>query len=135
LGYALLPADDASGRVYTADVTSLQIGFDGEALARQELMRLGYMVLESNFRCQWGELDVVCVEGGDLVFVEVKTRQTTRYGNPIEAVTTGKLLRLRRAAEYYKLTHHGVPDSLRFDVVTVSGSRLSDVQIYRNVGS
>lgn len=98
----------------------LQTGQRGEAAAQQYLRLHGYDLIETNYRSgRWGEIDIICRHQGDLVFVEVKTRAGAAYGFPIEAVTPAKRHKLRRAAEYYKLTHPDTPNSLRFDVVCV----------------
>lgn len=112
---------------------NLSTGFAGEAAAQQALLQWGYTILDTNVRSgRWGELDVVCLEGGDLVFVEVKTRMNENFGGGVEAVTPGKLQRLQRAAQFFKLTHPETPDSMRFDVVVVDGQHR--MQIYRNIG-
>lgn len=115
---------------------NLQIGFDGEAAAKRYVESLGYRVIEQNYRSgRWGELDIVCIDDEDLVFVEVKTRSGQQYGQPIEAMTYGKLQRIMRTAQHFKLTHPDTPDSMRFDVVTVDvDSRgASKIELYRNV--
>lgn len=81
-------------------------------------------------------MDLIALEGGDLVFIEVKTRTDTQYGLPIEAVSYGKQQRLRRAAQYYKMTHPHTPESLRFDVVAIleSDGRLKpETRLYKNI--
>ena len=114
-----------------------QTGRRGENLAAEFLARQGYTIIGQNVRSgRWGELDLVCVHNGDLVFVEVKTRFGEQYGLPIEAVSKGKQLRLRRAAQYYKLQHPETPDSLRFDVVAIklaAGSGKPEIQLYKNI--
>ena len=116
-----------------------QIGQQGESLAATWLVQKGYTILGYNVRSgRWGELDLVCIEDGDLVFVEVKTRTDTTFGQPIEAVSLGKRRRLKRAAEYYKMTHPNTPDSMRFDVVTILPSDgLAGVKLtlYKNIDS
>jgi putative endonuclease len=81
---------------------------------------VGRLLADRNWRCRDGELDIVALEGRTVVFVEVKTRSTTLFGDPAESVSEAKASRIRRLAvqwlrEHPELRHHGV----RFDVVTV----------------
>jgi putative endonuclease len=96
------------------------VGRFGEQLAAEALVGAGLVVLERNWRCPDGELDIVATEGPVLVFVEVKTRSTLAYGDPAEAVNRAKAARLRRLAVRWLAAH---PDQhwpeLRFDVVAV----------------
>lgn len=96
------------------------LGQWGEGLAVQHLQAQGFEVLDRNWRCREGELDIVAREGGSLVFVEVKTRSGSRYGEPTEAVTPTKARRIRGLAVQW-LGSKRPPGSweLRFDVVSV----------------
>lgn len=77
------------------------------------------VVLERNYRCAAGEIDLVCVDGGQLVFCEVKTRSSKRWGGPEEAVRYAKQARYRRlAAEWIRERRPGAVQ-VRFDVVSV----------------
>lgn len=96
------------------------LGAEGEKMAVAYLAARGYRIRECNFRCRLGEIDLVAEEGGTLVFVEVKTRRSRRFGLPKEAVTPAKQARLRRIAEYYLLTHGGGDRPCRFDVLGVT---------------
>ncbi len=96
------------------------LGRYGEDLAAQHLRAAGLQVLDRNWRCREGELDVVARDGdGTVVFVEVKTRSTAAFGQPSEAVSRAKAARIRTLACRWLLQHPsgGVP--LRFDVVSV----------------
>ncbi|MDF2442032.1 MAG: putative endonuclease [Subtercola sp.] len=75
-----------------------ELGRRGEELAAQYLVEQGYGILERNWRCRQGEIDVVAEHEGVTVFVEVKTRSGLRYGHPFEAITIAKMARLRRLA-------------------------------------
>ncbi len=100
-----------------------QQGADGEALAVRFLERNGMKILERNYRYQRGEIDVIANDGGEVVFVEVKTRRSTAYGEPEEAVTPRKQEQLRALAEAY-LTERGIEDTpCRFDVVAILRQR------------
>lgn len=95
------------------------VGRDGEELARQWLERRGMEVLDANWRCPLGELDIVARDGDALVFVEVKTRSSTAFGHPAEAVTPRKLARLRRLAGAWLSEHEVHASGMRVDVVAI----------------
>jgi putative endonuclease len=95
------------------------VGAYGERVAVRHLEDAGYAVLDRNWRSRAGELDVVAVRGGVVVFVEVKCRRTAAFGVPLAAVTPGKAARLRAVATDW-LAAHGLADAaVRFDVVSV----------------
>ncbi|HSE70002.1 MAG TPA: YraN family protein [Nocardioidaceae bacterium] len=95
------------------------LGAYGEALAARHLVEQGMVLLDRNWRCDAGEIDLVLREGRVLVVCEVKTRSSTAYGSPLEGVTTRKAARLRRLAARW-LTEHGLrPDEVRIDLVGV----------------
>ena len=81
------------------------LGRRGEDLAAQFLADAGYTVIDRNWRCARGEIDLVALDGNDTVFVEVKTRSSTAFGHPFEAITTQKLARLRRLATAWCEAH------------------------------
>jgi putative endonuclease len=95
------------------------IGQYGERVAERYLVDCGLVILERNWRCRFGELDLVAQDGRVLVVCEVKTRSSTRYGDPAEAVIGVKAVRLRRLAERWRSEHRGSWSELRIDVVTV----------------
>lgn len=97
----------------------VSLGKRGEDLACAELERLGYAIVARRFRTRVGEIDIVARDGGVLVFVEVKTRRSTAFGTPLEAVTFTKRRRLcAMAGEYLARQARGA--RCRFDVVAVS---------------
>ncbi len=100
------------------------LGSWGEERAAEFLRRKGYKVLERNFRCPAGEVDIVAWEKGVLVFVEVKTRRGLAFGYPSEAVTPAKRKRLQRIAEHY-IRRRGIGQEIpvRFDVVSLIVSK------------
>jgi len=104
------------------------LGAAGEARAAAWYEANGYQVVARNWRCRDGELDLVVRRGRDLVFVEVKTRTTTRFGVPAEAVTPLKQRRLRGLAVRYVSETHTRADSLRFDVVAIVGGELEVIE-------
>jgi putative endonuclease len=95
------------------------LGRYGEAVAARHLSDTGMAILDRNWRCEQGELDLVAREGRTAVFVEVKTRRTERFGSPAEAVTPAKADRLRRLALRWLDEHQVRGVEIRFDVVSV----------------
>lgn len=95
------------------------VGGYGERMAERFLREQGMVVLERNWRCPLGEIDLVARDGDVLVVCEVKTRRGTAYGLPVEAVTRAKLARLRRLAAAWVCARGGSFDQVRIDVVGV----------------
>ncbi|MGA1795576.1 MAG: YraN family protein [bacterium] len=93
----------------------------GEQLALAHLIALGYTIEDRNYRCPFGEVDIIARDKEILVFVEVKTRISGRFGSPQEAVDLRKQRRLSRIALHYLACAHtrGNQDACRFDVVSV----------------
>ncbi|MBU7005438.1 YraN family protein [Phosphitispora fastidiosa] len=96
-----------------------EIGAIGEDIAANALIEHGYKILERNFRCRYGEIDIIAGFGDTVVFVEVKTRRNGRYGFPEEAVDYRKQKKLRLLAEYYLAKNRNLPRILRFDVYAI----------------
>jgi putative endonuclease len=95
------------------------VGAYGERVAVRYLVEQGMVLLDRNWRCRSGELDVVLRDGEVVVFVEVKTRRSGRFGTPAEALVPAKVVRLRQAAAQW-LAQSGVrAREVRFDVVSV----------------
>jgi len=99
------------------------VGRYGENVAAAHLVRAGWQVLDRNWRGVGGELDIVALEGTELVVVEVKTRSGDGFGHPAEAVTPRKLARLRRLAGQWLAGHDIHPASVRIDVLAVRTAR------------
>lgn len=95
-------------------------GAAGEDRAVAYVRTLGYRVLARNWRCDEGELDVVAAHGRELVVVEVKTRRSLRYGDPLAAVDRRKLARLWRLGLRWR-AEHAVSARLRIDVIGITG--------------
>lgn len=94
------------------------------------LLRQGYKILERNFYCRRGEIDLIAREGRYLVFAEVKYRRNKDCGDPAEAVDARKRHRMIQAARYYLYTHgYGEETPCRFDVVAVLGD---EIHLYRD---
>lgn len=98
---------------------NLALGARGEDLAAQFLTEAGMTVICRNWRCRYGELDLIVREGETVVFVEVKTRTGLRFGVPAEAVTFAKQVRIRRLAAIWLAEQPGAWAPIRFDVVAV----------------
>jgi putative endonuclease len=99
--------------------TTTELGVRGEHIAAVYLTHAGLRVLDRNWRCREGELDIVARDGDALVFCEVKTRRGTGFGYPVEAVTAVKQRRLRVLAQRWLAAHDEHAPDLRFDVVGV----------------
>jgi len=95
------------------------LGGRGEDLAARFLARKGLKVLERNFRCPAGEVDIIARDGETVVFVEVKTRRGGLFGHPLEAVHSTKRDRLRKTALFYLSTRGGEAPA-RFDIVGIN---------------
>lgn len=105
-----------------------QLGHAGEEAAAAYLRDQGYAILARNFRCRFGEVDIVARQGATLAFIEVRTRRSTAYGLPEESIGERKRARLRRLAAYY-LQRNGLCEvACRFDVVAVTTDREGRVQ-------
>ena len=91
----------------------------GENIASDYLTNKGYKIIERNFRRSYGEIDIICIKNRVLVFVEVKTRTSTKYGTPAEAITYSKLKSLIKTAEFYKISNPNLPDLMRIDAIGV----------------
>ena len=95
------------------------LGAAGEDLAADLYSGLGFRIEARNYRCPTGEIDLVASKGRLVVFCEVKTRRSARYGDPSEAVSAAKQRRLRRLAGTWLADRRPGPVDLRFDVVSV----------------
>jgi putative endonuclease len=96
-----------------------ELGRRGEQLAVDHIEARGMAVLERNWRCRLGEIDIVARDGADLVFIEVKTRSNGDYGHPFEAITPLKLARLRRLAIAWCEASEASASRIRIDAVAV----------------
>lgn len=105
------------------------LGAYGEALAASFLTRQGMVLLDSNWRCSQGEIDLVLREGRTLVVCEVKTRSSNDYGTPHEAIDRRKVDRLRRLAACWLREHAVHPDGIRLDLVAVLRPRTGEPEI------
>ena len=101
----------------------------GEDLAAEWYRRHGYEVVERNWRCRDGEVDLIARSGRTLVFCEVKTRTSAIWGTPAEAVGAAKQARIRRLAARWLSAWRGPrPGSVRFDVAAVQGGEVTVIE-------
>ena len=98
----------------------LLLGKQGERVAELYLQKKGYKVVERNYRCSGGELDLIVLDRRVVVFVEVKTRTGDGFGTPLEAVEFRKQQRMIRAAQFFLAEKNLQQRDARFDVVGVS---------------
>jgi putative endonuclease len=112
-----------------------EMGRWGEARAKHHLLAQGYVILAENWSCAEGEVDLIAQEGETIVFTEVKTRSSHRFGRPEEGVTKGKKRRLQRAAWRY-LQENGIEHvDWRIDVIAIDRDehgRVARLDHYRN---
>ncbi|GAS95217.1 TIGR00252 family protein [Mycolicibacterium canariasense] len=113
-----------------------EIGALGERLAVEHLQSLGLRVLQRNWRCRYGELDVIAVEGATVVFVEVKTRTSDAFGGVAQAVSPVKVRRLRRLAGLWLAQQDRSWAGVRIDVigVRIGRTRVPELAHVRGVG-
>ena len=96
---------------------NIQLGKLGEQLAKDYLVKKGYQILETNFRFEHSEVDIICLKNDILIFTEVKTRSSFNFGFPEEAVTEKKQDSLKKVAEFYMLEHPEY-EFCRFDIIS-----------------
>ena len=109
----------------------LKIGSFGEEIATQYLENRKYNILERNFYCKQGEIDIVACKENEIVFCEVKTRSNRKYGEAIDSVDKNKQRHIWNAAEYYLYKNNLINSYVRFDVleVYVTGSNVEINQV------
>lgn len=100
----------------------VSLGDRGEMIAWEFLLKKGYKILEKNYRCKIGEADVIARKDGRLIFIEVKTRMSARYGPPEEAVHKTKQRKITQIAEWYRKEKKLLEDPVSFEVVAVDWS-------------
>ena len=109
-----------------------ELGDKGEDLAAAALKKQGYKIIERNYVTSLGEIDLIAKHKGVLVFIEVKTRKSEKFGAPSEAVHPAKQAKVRRLADYYLKQNRLGEMPVRFDVVSIIveqlGHRLEIIQ-------
>jgi putative endonuclease len=101
------------------DMRRIRTGRLGESLAVAYLQKAGYQILAQNYRCFYGEVDIIAQDGEIIVFIEVKSRKSERFGEPQEAVGMEKQKKLSRIAMHYLQQQRLDASNARFDVMAV----------------
>ncbi len=109
------------------NTSNQQMGRAGENQARAFLVDKGYRWLASNFRTRWGEIDLVMKDADTIVFVEVKNRQNTRYGQPAEAVQHWKVKHLVKASLIFVMRNGWLDHAIRYDIVSITNGRIQHI--------
>jgi putative endonuclease len=119
-------------------MTKKDTGKLGEKLAGEFLGRNGYDILDTNYRCPEGEIDIIARHQNTLVFIEVRTKTSRLFGTPEESITPLKAARLKTLAARYGQSHTGLPDTWRIDVVAIEMNKnghASRIEIIENAVS
>jgi putative endonuclease len=98
------------------------IGQFGERIAACFIVDSGSSIICRNYKCRYGEIDIISASGNDLVFTEVKTRQNINYGYPFESVTDGKIKKIKKVSQYFMLTEkliHNYEYNLKFNIISI----------------
>lgn len=109
--------------------TTKQIGDAGEELAAKELKKAGYNIIGSNFRTRFGEIDIIAKDSNVLVFIEVKAKNSDYFGTAAEMITTKKLEKVSRMAQWY-IQENEYFGEWRIDAVVIDGAK---TQILKNI--
>ncbi len=98
---------------------NIKKGREGEELALKFLKKKGYRIIERNYRCPYGEIDIIAMDSGVLVFIEVKSRSSEAFGVPAESVDARKQRHIIKASTDYMVKNGEVDSPARFDVVSI----------------
>ncbi|MGN0733953.1 MAG: YraN family protein [Emergencia sp.] len=107
----------------------IMLGRLGESFAEDYLIHCGYIIAAKNYRCRYGEIDLVACKGGVLYFVEVKTRRSMVFGTPAEAVNTEKRMHMRRTAACFLEENDYRGYSVEFKVIEIIINEIDDVLV------
>jgi TIGR00252 family protein len=103
-----------------------ELGSCYEKWATSYLIHKGYQIIENNFRCRFGEIDIIAKDKATLVFVEVKYRKNDNYGTALEAVSLKKQKNIRRVSEYYIMSKKlSIELDIRYDIVAILGDEVT----------
>ncbi|HHT97617.1 MAG TPA: YraN family protein [Clostridiales bacterium] len=101
------------------------IGTQYEYLAREYLIENGYTIIDKNYRCKLGEIDIIAMDNDYLCFIEVKYRLNSNKGHPAESITANKMLRITKTAQYYMMSNkYSTNIKCRFDVVAILADKI-----------
>jgi len=110
-------------------------GILGEKLARDFLKKRGYHILETNYRCPHGEIDIIARHKDYLVFIEVRAKKSLKFGSPEESITPAKKERMIATAWHYQQAHDNLPPLWRIDIVAIEldqKGKLSRIDLIEN---
>jgi putative endonuclease len=102
-------------------------GKEGEALAALWFKKKNWKILHTGYRTPYGEIDLVCEDGGEIVFVEVKTRKSGQFGYPEESVTSKKVHHMQKAAQWIVQKEHWLDRLWRLDALAISFEKTGEV--------
>jgi putative endonuclease len=111
------------------------IGLNGEEAAARFLKKNGYKILDRRWKCRWGELDLIVKQGNEVIFVEVKTRQSDDFGGAVAAIDRNKARCLRTAAYNYLQKYNLMTVSFRIDLIaiTIQGNKRATLEHFKNI--
>ena len=104
------------------------IGNKGELIAQNYVKKQKYVILEENFTCKFGEIDIIAKDKDVIIFIEVKARTSEMFGRPCEAVTPYKQNKIRTVAKYYLMLKKLYENSCRFDVIEVLDGEINHIK-------
>lgn len=104
------------------------VGKKCELIATNYLKQKGYKILENNYKNIIGEIDIICQDNDIIVFVEVKHRTSAKFGRPIEAITSHKLMKIRQTATGYLKFKRKLDSSVRFDAIEILDDEIRHIQ-------
>jgi putative endonuclease len=113
-----------------------KIGNKGEEIAADHLQDKGYQLLDYNFTTRFGELDLVALDSGSIVFIEVKTRTSVSYGMPEASITSAKIEKIQNAGLLWLQAHPDAPDDWRIDAIAIlidDQDNILDIQHFINI--
>lgn len=105
-----------------------QLGIGGESIACEYLENKGYKIIERNYSCKLGEIDLIVRKGNILAFVEVKARDNTKFGLPIEAITKSKVGKIVATAKLYLVSKKINGLDIRFDVINILRGNIEHIE-------
>lgn len=107
------------------------LGKKGEEVAAEFLKKEGYQIIERNFRCPFGEIDIIARDGKTVVFVEVKTRSSDKLSPPYLAVKKTKREKIRKSAQYYLNSKRAGQVNCRFDIVSIVYGKDINIEVIK----
>ena len=111
-----------------------QIGVNGEHIACEYLKKLGWKILEKNFRySKYAEIDIIAKESNTIVFIEVKTRTTSNFGHPFEAINTKKINNIYKATLSYLQSTQERYEDYRIDIISILGNPNPKIEHIKNI--